>query len=270
MGVLDAQGGTIPANVEALFPVWDDVSTWNINALSPISRRFQMGIGNFQFYIPRHVGAFWVQDDWVISPRITLNLGVRYDVARGMWAEDVELRPFVEAGRPIDKNNIAPRAGLAFSLNDRTVIRGGFGTFFGDITDQPACLVGYVESYVPKSITTPRHFAINPFNGPTPSFEQSRRRSAPSTERPTCVRGRPPGTHYRPVNDELRYQRSRRRTSASSGGNATTPTTLNGQSSRRLPAQYHLTYDPATGINYPFQDIAGVLPRWGVVEAVLP
>ena len=48
MGAIDAQGGPIPANIEALFPVWNDVSTWNLAALSPIVRRYTFGTGDFQ------------------------------------------------------------------------------------------------------------------------------------------------------------------------------------------------------------------------------
>jgi hypothetical protein len=275
MGVLDAQGGPIPSNVEALFPVWNDVSTWNIAALSPISRRFQMGIGNFQFYIPRHVGAFWLQDDWVVTPRLTLNLGVRYDLAKGMWAEDVELLPFVEAGREIDKDNIAPRVGAAFSLNDRTVIRGGFGKFFGDITDQPAHgLVGYVESYVPEINYDGRaDFAINPFNGPTPSFEQIAATQCPVNRTPTCVRQSLPGHMIGPVNEtNYSYQTSvglQRQLGPAMAVEADYVYT--GSRAEVYRHNINLTYNPVTGINYPFQDISRrPFPDWGVVEPYYP
>ena len=38
--------------------------------------------------------------------------------------------PFIEAGRPNDTNNVQPRVGFAYSLNDRTVLRGGTGLYF--------------------------------------------------------------------------------------------------------------------------------------------
>ena len=47
MGTIDAQNGPIPANIEDLFPVWNDVSTWNLAALSPITRRYTFGNGQF-------------------------------------------------------------------------------------------------------------------------------------------------------------------------------------------------------------------------------
>ncbi|PYR66344.1 MAG: hypothetical protein DMF88_16645 [Acidobacteria bacterium] len=41
MGNIDAQNGPVPANIEALLPIWNDVSTWNLAALSPITRRYK-------------------------------------------------------------------------------------------------------------------------------------------------------------------------------------------------------------------------------------
>ena len=275
MGVLDAQGGPIPANIEALFPVWNDVSTWNINALSPISRRFQMGIGNFQFYPPRHVGAFWAQDDWAITPRLTLNLGVRYDLAKGIWAEDVELLPFVEAGRPIDKNNIGPRLGMAFGLNDRTVIRGGWGKYFGDMSDQPTHgLVGYVESYVPEINYDGRSdFAINPFNGPTPSHGEIAQKNCPVNPAPNCVRQSLPGHMIGPVNETTYSYQSSIGVQRQLGASMAVEVDYVSTASRAEVYRHNinLTYNQATGINYPFQDISRrPFPDWGVVEPYYP
>lgn len=88
MGVLDIPGGPIPANIEDLFPDLTDVSTWNLAPLSPLTRFYVRGIatdlsrwsrppgsGGFTEYAPRHVYATWVQDDWAITLRLTLNLG---------------------------------------------------------------------------------------------------------------------------------------------------------------------------------------------------
>ncbi len=98
-GNIDAQGGPVPANLEALFPVWNDPDTWNLAGLNPIVRRFNQAVGDFTFSVDRHVWATWFQDDWQIGPRLTLNLGVRYDLAQGAWGEDQELLPF-GTGRP--------------------------------------------------------------------------------------------------------------------------------------------------------------------------
>ncbi len=131
-GQLDARGGPVPANIESLFPVWDDVSTWNLAPLSPISRRYIIGVGNFRTTPHRHYFAGYVQDDWTMGD-LTLNLGVRYDLILGAWAEKVELLPFLEAGRSPDTNNFGPRVGFAYALGDRTSIRGGYGLYVGDV-----------------------------------------------------------------------------------------------------------------------------------------
>ena len=74
-GIYDAQGGPIPANLEQMFPNPMDVTTWNFAALSPLIRSYRIGVGNFDTHNPRHVSAFWFQDDWTTSSRMTLNLG---------------------------------------------------------------------------------------------------------------------------------------------------------------------------------------------------
>src|SRR4030095_5320070 len=57
MGRIDAQGGPIPANIEDLFPVWNDVSTWNLAALSPITRSYTRSVGSCNVRSPRHLSA---------------------------------------------------------------------------------------------------------------------------------------------------------------------------------------------------------------------
>ncbi|MBY0507158.1 MAG: carboxypeptidase-like regulatory domain-containing protein [Bryobacteraceae bacterium] len=119
-------------------------------------------------YRARYYSVFF-QDDWKISRRLTLNLGLRWDfespvaerynqLTRGFafgqpspLASQVAGRPGVEncaacrnltgglqfagsqgvsrlAYQP-DRNNFQPRIGAAYSLNSKTVLRGGFGVY---------------------------------------------------------------------------------------------------------------------------------------------
>ncbi len=105
--------------------------------------------------------GMYFQDDWKVTPRLTLNLGIRYDVENGRIADDNmqsafdmnKINPVAKVpgvitfagvnGVPVtnydtDKNNIAPRFGFAWRAfgNDRTVIRGGAGVFFSNPNDQ--------------------------------------------------------------------------------------------------------------------------------------
>src|SRR5579875_934073 len=103
--------------------------------------------------------GFFAQDDWTVSPRLTLNLGLRYDVLT--WPMEVYNRQanfdlvtgqLIVAGSngasrtlvPNDYLNFAPRLGFAYQLtgDGKTVVRGGFGLFYfierGGISNQLA------------------------------------------------------------------------------------------------------------------------------------
>ena len=89
---------------------------------------------------------FYVQDDFKISRKLTLNLGVRYEYATPQWERDNILSNFDPVGLRMeqatsggiyrralvnpDRNNWAPRVGLAYAMDDKTVVRAGFGTSY--------------------------------------------------------------------------------------------------------------------------------------------
>lgn len=92
-----------------------------------------------------YVGTF-VQDDWKVSQRLTLNLGVRYELFTQPYdAHDrggifnPETGQFQVPGqngysRSIvkgDHNNIAPRVGFAYQLSSKMTLRAGYGLYYG-------------------------------------------------------------------------------------------------------------------------------------------
>jgi hypothetical protein len=176
-GTYDAQapGVPVPANLASLFPVWNDPDSWNLNAINANIRRYQLGVGNMNFNVDRHVFASWLQDDWKISSKMTLNLGLRYDVALNAFGEKFGLDPWLKANRPNDTDNIAPRVGFAYQLNDRTVLRGGFGKYFSEVTDMSAHgTVSWQKIVILDVLNDGRpDFGKNPLNGPVPTFEQA-------------------------------------------------------------------------------------------------
>jgi outer membrane receptor protein involved in Fe transport len=93
--------------------------------------------------------AFFLQDDWRVGKKLTLNLGVRYDyqaIAKPpIQNPDTALiaAGFDTGFQPKDKNNIAPRFGVSYALDEKTVIRGGYGIFYART---PSILTGTAHS----------------------------------------------------------------------------------------------------------------------------
>ena len=77
--------------------------------------------------------AFYIQDDWRWSPRLTVNLGLRYEIQL-MPQPQIPNPLFPQTGRfPTDKNNFGPRGGFAYDLtgDGKTSVRGGVGVYYG-------------------------------------------------------------------------------------------------------------------------------------------
>ena len=122
----------------------------------------------------KYFGAY-AQDDWRLNRKLTLNLGVRYDFYDFMHERHGNIANFVPGPNRqggtylvtstvnselpqdfisalqaenitvqqtdqdslvnVPRLNVAPRVGFAYEMNDRFVIRGGFGIFYGGIED---------------------------------------------------------------------------------------------------------------------------------------
>jgi Carboxypeptidase regulatory-like domain/TonB-dependent Receptor Plug Domain len=85
----------------------------------------------------------YLQDDFKVHQRLTLNLGVRYEFATPQWEKENRLANFDPTTATLiqarngsiydralvdpDRNNWAPRVGFAWNAMDKTVVRGGYG-----------------------------------------------------------------------------------------------------------------------------------------------
>ncbi|MBI3050218.1 MAG: TonB-dependent receptor [Acidobacteria bacterium] len=274
MGLIDAQGGPIPANIEALFPIWDDASTWNIAALNSITRRYEIGVGKFKLAFDEHNIAGWVQDDWTVTSRLTLNLGVRYDLGLGIWGNELAVPPLLEAGRPNDTNNIAPRLGFAYSFNDRTVMRGGYGRYYGELVQNLVShTIGQSNIAILELLPDGRpDFVVNPFNGPFPTYEQATQRFCSVRNVPGCLRRSTGGDNIAPPPEYAHLPFSHQ---ASIGLQRQVGTSVaveadyvfvGGRGERATQGNINLSYNPETGLNYPFSDISRrPFPDWGTI-----
>ena len=77
--------------------------------------------------------AGFVQDTIRLTDRLGVSLGLRYDFQSFRTDNLVSNIYYPESGRvPVDRNNLAPRFGFAYSVGDRSpmIIRGGYGLFY--------------------------------------------------------------------------------------------------------------------------------------------
>ena len=260
-----------PANVEQLFPVYNDSSTWNLAALSPLVVNYEQSVGNHSMDAYRDVSAFWLQDDWTPFDRLTINAGVRYDLDLGVLGENIELRPWMSGDRPSDLNNVAPRLGFAYRVTERTVIRGGYGRFFTQLESDAAHQSQlWTQTVIPQVLNDGRpDFATNPFNGPRPTYEQVMATACDRTNnRVGCLRRSITIEIPSPVH-EIGYSHQ-----ASIGAQRQLGATMamevnyvwTGGRKEEVNYNMNLAYNPATGANYPFTDRTRLpFPDWGLV-----
>ena len=98
---------------------------------------YAQGFGPPRFEFSTIDYAFFGQDDWRLTPRLTLNMGVRYEYEKLPQPFSALINPALPqtANRPSDKNNFGPRIGFALDVNGdgKTSIRGGYGIYYGRI-----------------------------------------------------------------------------------------------------------------------------------------
>ena len=116
----------------------------------------------------RQIYAGYAEDDWRATSRLTLNLGLRYEVFSTIkeannqegtfdFASDslivpkgvnAQLTPTLASFIPVraigtpglispDLNNFAPRVGFAYRISDKMALRGGYGVFYGGQENGP-------------------------------------------------------------------------------------------------------------------------------------
>lgn len=130
--------------------------------------------------------AAFVQDDWRVSPRLTLNYGLRWDIDEPRWVENNRQNSFnTTAINPVsgtpgvvtfsglnglskyasnwDLHNFGPRLGFAYKASNNWVVRGGGALLYLGEYDQATPIVTNL------GFSTQGSF-VSPNNGVTPAF----------------------------------------------------------------------------------------------------
>ncbi len=103
----------------------------------PCYTTLQQSFGRPQFVFHTNEYGAYLQDDWRVTKRLVLNLGLRYDYEALPNAKIPNPNSTLSqtAYMPSDKNNIAPRFGLAWDAfgTGKTLVHAGFGLYYGRI-----------------------------------------------------------------------------------------------------------------------------------------
>jgi hypothetical protein len=96
--------------------------------------------GELSFDMTTNVFSTFVQDDWQVRPSVKVLYGVRYDLYK--YPAGLADAPLAQTHEfNTDSNNFGPRAGVAWAIDAKSVLRGSMGIMF----DQPI-LGGYEQA----------------------------------------------------------------------------------------------------------------------------
>lgn len=136
-----------------------------------------------------HTFGFFVHDDWRVNSRLTLNIGLRYEVEKALNERyDRSVRSFDSSvagnlgGTPVrgaitvagvngapsylystPKGNFMPRFGFAYKLQNKMVLRGGYGIYYGFLGQRrgDAVLSGFSRTTTFNSTSNGLTFPVN-------------------------------------------------------------------------------------------------------------
>jgi hypothetical protein len=143
---------------------------------------------------------FYGQDDWRLSRKLTLNLGLRYELATPPFESNNQLADFNPATSPtsglvvatggsianralIDRNNLdfAPRFGLAYNLDSKMVLRAAYGIGYQQFIraavvnelaqNAPYNIDNVISQFAPASKTSPQTVCASASAAPLSCFQ---------------------------------------------------------------------------------------------------
>jgi hypothetical protein len=148
----------------------------------------QINLGSYAVVnLRQYVHSLYFQDDYKVSAKLTLNVGLRWEFASPLYERDNSYSNFDPATDSMDKatsgslfqrslvhpdyNDYGPRIGIAYSIDPKTVVRGGYGisyTFFNRVgsaqegINAPQALFGVLSQSIPAGGAVPATFLTTP------------------------------------------------------------------------------------------------------------
>jgi hypothetical protein len=160
-----------------------DATSYNLaDFMFGLPSTIQLG-NNFVTNLRQHVHSLYVQDDFRVSSKLTLNLGLRWEFATPIWERDNNWTNFDPSTNTLvkassgslynrtlihpDYKDFGPRLGFAYSVMPKTVVRGGYGisySFFNrpgsaqEGINAPQALFGILTQAIPAGGPVPSTF----------------------------------------------------------------------------------------------------------------
>lgn len=186
-----------PPDLERRFPEAsvDRPEHWDVSGLDAYATNFLQNNGDWTIDVPRPTYAIWLGDTWRVHDRLTVNLGVRYDLDRGATSPPgvVHRTDFAPFGGPLyktnvsDNDNVAPRGWFAWRAlgTDDFVVRGGSGLYYGTIVSNVAFLEQSYNRIIVNSFANDGRPGW--FEAPTRGFTPEQIQSGAVPQAPTVI-----------------------------------------------------------------------------------
>lgn len=189
---------------------------------------------NYQLNNVRTVGLeqkfnfMYVQDDFKLSPRLTLNMGLRYEIVTPQYEDNNHLANFNPATASlvqasggslfnrtqvnVQYNNLAPRFGFAYSATQNTVLRGGYGITYTQFNREGGeNLLAYNGPYIVNASidqTPSLGVCTSDAQAQTSCFRPTQQGYAPSLVDPSSFNPLKAQARYIPVDNPTGYVQS--------------------------------------------------------------
>jgi len=175
-----------PPDLERRFPAdaWNNPNAWDLTGLDSYAQRLDQNFRpDWNNDLPRPTVALWIGDNWRVTPKLTVNAGVRWDADFGVADPPAvpESTILIDNGKVsgdfgfknghTDADNVAPRIGFAYNVTGSNdfVIRGGTGLYYNYASSNVMYIKQLFSTMVSAQILNDKQpgFVLDPLRGRT-------------------------------------------------------------------------------------------------------